>query len=733
MISRRDFMKLGAATGASLLLTKFGLPQFVVNAFAQSKGLAKFIQPLRGVYPLDPNGIPVALPDGARSWAGGTIVAQHYTIDVNQYTDKLHPKLGSTTLRGYHSRKNLGGSVDQRHLGGIIIAQKGTPVQITFQNNLDKNTHPLMIDKTIMGADLGDNRVSTHLHGGGVPWISDGGPFAWFDKEGKYGTSAQSGKMNIYKAINPRLQPGQAEFYYPNNQSARFMWYHDHAVGITRLNAYAGIASAYIIRDAFEAGLVALGLPDFIEKGGLEIPLVFQDKIFVDANIATTDPTWTGKKLPGSLWYPHQYDRWDAAPAGTTPFTPPATNSVIPEMFGDTMLVNGVVHPKAGLLARRYRLRILNACQARFLNLQLYEDDGTGKPNLNSRGPDFLVIGTEGGFLSNPVQVSSNQPLNLLDPTTVDIANPGGSLLTAPGERWDVIVDFKGFGGKKFILYNDAPAPFPGGDPRYDFNSPDPLGLNTRVIMRFDIAKVTAATGTDVPMLIDPSLSLATSPLSGIDPFLAPLAATFDNGALVLPAGIPIRNLTLNEAFDNYGRLVQMLGTDQPAPLPMGYYVDPEAPDNGTNYARAYDDAATEVVKAGSTEVWQIANLTMDTHPMHFHLATVQVLGRRSFTDPNGNYLYSHPTAEAPGAPLYTADARGPDAIELGWKETVHMNPGEVTTIIMKFDLPVVPFSVPTSPRKDMNGTVIGGNEYVWHCHILDHEEHDMMRPLIVV
>jgi spore coat protein A len=158
----------------------------------------------------------------------------------------------------------------------------------------------------------------------------------------------------------------------------------------------------------------------------------------------------------------------------------------------------------------------------------------------------------------------------------------------------------------------------------------------------------------------------------------------------------------------------------------MGYYIDPANPDNGTNYARAYDDTATEVVAAGSTEIWQIANLTMDTHPMHFHLANVQVLGRRSITDANGNILY------ASGVPTYTADAKGPEAFELGWKDTVHMNPGEVTTVIMKFDLPVVPFTVPASPRKDMNGNLIGGSEYVWHCHILDHEEHDMMRPLIV-
>lgn len=124
---------------------------------------------------------------------------------------------------------------------------------------------------------------------------------------------------------------------------------------------------------------------------------------------------------------------------------------------------------------------------------------------------------------------------------------------------------------------------------------------------------------------------------------------------------------------------------------------------------------ATETPAAGSTEVWQIANLTGDTHPIHFHLVNVQVLARQPFEAETYN-----------GTPCYTGPARGPERTELGWKETVHMNPEEVTTVIMKFDLPHVPFSIPSSPTT-------GGNEYVWHCHILEHEEHDMMRPLVVM
>ena len=714
-MNRRQFLIMGATAAAILLVpSQWPLGPSEVNAFYQTPTASRFKQPLRGVFPLDPNGIPVAIPDGTRTWPGSPVPSNHYSISIKEYTDKIHPTLPATRLWGFHSAKNLGGKVPQRHLGGIIVAKKGVPIQITFQNELPAR-HILPVDDTIMGANLGHNRTSVHLHGGEVPWLSDGAPFAWFDPKGRYGSSVANNKTNLFKKINPKLAPGQAEYYYPNNQSARMLWYHDHAVGITRLNAYAGIASAYIIRDDFESSLVSLGLPDFIEAGGNEIPLAIQEKIFVGKDIAKKDPTWSkvtpqSSSNPGSLWYAHDYEaaRWDSVPGSVQP-----NPSAIPEFFGDTMLVNGVVHPFAKIEPRRYRLRILNATQARFLNLQLYQDDGTGNPILSSGGPDFLVIGTEGGFLANPAIVPSNVPLNVtsdgMGGVSVDLTNPGGSLLTAPGERWDVVVDFAGFGGKSFILYNDAPAPFPGGALINDQNTP--AGLTTRAIMRFDVAAATTG-AVDPAMNITPSTSLALASNSGVTPFLA----TF--GDVSLPAGVPVRQLTLNEIFDEKGRLIQMLGTNQTTPAPMGSTVDPANP-AAENYAREYMAEPTENVAAGSTEVWQIANLTMDTHPMHFHLVNVQVISRQSFTDSTGAYQYAN------GVPSYTGPAVPPPATELGWKETVKMTPGEVTTVIMKFDLPSTPFAVPASLRT-------GGNEYVWHCHILEHEEHDMMRPLIV-
>ncbi len=723
MITRRKFLKLAALVG----MAASGPIEWLVHAplayaFSQSPGLSRFTQPLRGVFPLDPNGIPVAVPDGTRSW-GGNIQASHYSIDIAQYQDTLHPDLGPTTLWGYRPRNTLGGPVPQRHLGGIVVAQRGSPVQLTVQNSLP-NQHILPVDSTIMGAlGQGDHRTSVHLHGGFVPWISDGGPFAWFDDAGNYGPSIfkKAHHQNLFKIVNPDLLPGQAEYYYPNNQSARMMWYHDHAVGITRLNAYAGIATAYVLRDAFEGSLRNKGLPDFIENGGREIPLVFQEKIFVDSNIGITDPTWSSFGVPvtpGSLWYPHEYDpsRWDIAPG----FTPPAV-SCIPEFFGDTLLVNGVVHPFVAVEPRRYRLRFLNATQASFLNLQLYEDDGTGNPDRNTKGPDFLVIGTEGGFLAYPVQVPSNQPLNFLDSPfdqNVDVNNPGGSLLTAPAERWDVIIDFKGCNGRNYILTNDAPAPFPSGDAVNDYPNSNNPGANTHTIMQFKVGNQFSGP-PDAPLKITTKTPLALDPNSGIDPFLVPLNVFVDRGNINLPPGIPVRSLTLNEVFDGYGRLIQMLGTDQPVPLPPGFTMDPGTPDYPNNYGRGYTDPTTESPQAGATEIWAIANLTGDVHPMHFHLVNAQVLARQSFTDANGNYLYHN------GVPTFTAPAQTPPPTEWGWKETAKMYPGQVTWVIMQFNLPSTPFQVPDSLRT-------GGKEYVWHCHILEHEEHDMMRPMIV-
>ena len=193
------------------------------------------------------------------------------------------------------------------------------------------------------------------------------------------------------------------------------------------------------------------------------------------------------------------------------------------------------------------------------------------------------------------------------------------------------------------------------------------------------------------------------------DPFLVKQQPGFPTKK---PERAHVRRLTLNETFDSFGRLIQYLGTDHPT-------------NSGASdllFGREYMADPTEVVHTGDTEVWEIINLTGDTHPIHFHLVNVQVLSRQPF-DVEG---YKG------GAPTYVGPKTAPDANELGWKETVRMNPGEVTRVLMKFDLPKVPFAVPSSPRLQRDYGGMQGAEYVWHCHILEHEEHDMMRPLVV-
>jgi spore coat protein A len=703
-------------------------------SYAQSPPLAKFVQPLRGVFPLDPGGIPVAVPDGTRSWAGGRVRARHYTIDLAQYTDRLHPDQPATTLWGYHATTNLGGAVPQRHLGGVIVAERGVPVQLTFRNRLP-DQHILPVDPTLMGAEGAHNRATVHLHGGTTPWFSDGGPFTWFRPKASaadpgpfYGEGVLSGSSNVYKVLDKNLAVGNGEYWWPMQHSARMLWYHDHAIGTTRLNAYAGLASAVLVRDLFERGLVLLGLPKFLEDGGRELPIVIQEKVFAPVD----DPSFPGSaKTAGSLWYPSVYDTsvFGAAP-GTDPGALPEP-SCVPEFFGDTMLVNGVVHPKVALEPRRYRLRILNATQARFLNLQLYVEQaarpGEGLPDFAQPGPDFLVIGTEGGFLARPVVVPSGQRLDLttvVDPDTgelvgreVDPAAPGGSLLTAPAERWDVVVDLSAYAGKSLVLYNDAPAPFPGGGPEWDGAiDGDGVVLNQR-LLRIDVAP--AVTGKPDPRLyVGPTTRLAASRLSGVDPAVVGSWATNTTAPLPVPSGVTVRDLTLNELFDDKGRLIQMLGANMFGPPPAGFSLPDDTMTPGLTAAMMYSDAATETPAAGTVEVWRIANLSMDVHPMHFHLVNVQLLSRQSF----GEYMVD---AAGMGMPMQLGPARGPDATELGWKDTVRMNPGEVTTVAMRFALPPVPFAVPPSPRT-------GGHEFVWHCHILEHEEHDMMRPLVV-
>jgi spore coat protein A, manganese oxidase len=691
--TRRSFLKTAAFTGSALCM-----PQFA-RAVANSSRLTKWIQPMRGLG--GPSGIPIMSGISDPAFAGTTL----NQITVGEFSDQLHPQLGQTKLWGYWDTMNP----VKRHLGGVIIANRGTANRLRITNTLP-GTHLLPVDTTIPGANGLHNRSSTHLHGGLVPWISDGGPFGWTAPNGTHGTSFLNGPGGVLDNIpGSPMVAGQADHYYPNDQSTRLQWYHDHAVGITRLNAYAGIASGYLLLDAlYDAQKTMPGTVPPL-AAGTTMPLVFQDKVFVSSTTPVTDPTWATTARPdvqsiGSLWYEHLYDPKQFRQFKGKGALPPPNPSAIPEFFGDTMLCNGTVYPLLTVEAKRYRFFILNACNARFLNINTFRANPLNVDGIdlnqktlfptNAAGPNIIQIGTEGGYLAREVAHVSPKPFN---PATLT-----GNLLLAPAERADVIMDFTGLGGQEFILYNDAPGPFPGGPATTDYylgNPKNPVqpspgtGPDTRQILRIRV--VAAATPDPQPTgpILNPLL-LDPAPIAPITTTIAPIPP------LVAPVGTPVRSLTLNEAFDAYGRLIQTLGTTTPVAV-------------GKGFGLAYEDPATELVTAGSTEVWRIFNNTADTHPIHFHLVNVQVLSRQPFKLANNVFTP-------------TGVAAGPQPNELGWKETVQMHPGQVTSVVMKFDLPPVPFGVPTSPRT-------GGNEYVWHCHILEHEEHDMMRPLVVI
>ena len=401
--------------------------------------------------------------------------------------------------------------------------------------------------------------------------------------------------------------------------------------------------------------------------------------------------------------------------------------SAVAEAFLDTILINGGIYPNVSVPPKRVRFRMLNGSQARFYHLNLYPEDRShpGEAKVGTPGPKMYQVGTEGGFLP-AVAIHANTtpiPLDPSDPTG-NTAIPDGpfNLLLAPAERADVVIDFNGVPpGSTFILYSDAPGPFPGGDPRNDYFTGDPdqrsfggapstalgHGPNTRTLMKIT---VTGGAGDSVPKhtwLAQLNTQLRTNFLTGNQPGLLYNKRGDPSVPGPLPYTGPVhRQLSLNEDFDEYGRLIQTMGT-----FTQNGFNNQNLPTWGLPYL----SAPTENPAAGSIEVWQIMNLTMDTHPIHFHLVNVQLIQRQPFTgDPNG-WSYSGPPMP-------------PDPNEIGWKETVRMNPGEITTVIMQFNLP----SLPTQAMRKALSPRTGGHEYVWHCHILEHEEHDMMRPLVV-
>jgi FtsP/CotA-like multicopper oxidase with cupredoxin domain/fibronectin type 3 domain-containing protein len=422
-------------------------PDFFGTAnWAFSPELQKFVDtlPLLDAPNTLGNEIPIAVPDTI-TYPG----SDYYELAVVQFEQQLHSGLPATTLRGYVQTNNgtdaFGNNTiapaPAMYLGPQIIAKRDRPVRIKFTNLLPLNEAGdlfIPVDRTIMGSGLGplgadapttnknysDNRAVIHLHGGHTPWISDGTPHQWITPLGE-NTSYPKGVSMQNVPDMPDPGAGSQTYYFCNDQSSRLLFYHDHSWGTTRLNVYVGEAGGYIIRDDTENDLIARNV---IPSGAFEMPLIIQDKTFVNAPvIRDTDPNWnwgtgalnlvTGIRAPktGDLWYPHVYmtaqNPYD--PSGVNPFGrwhygpwffPPTTDTIQPvdnlyydpvnpllqppqipgvpwvsapgESFFDTALVNGTVYPTLTVQPTAYRFRILNASNDRFWNLQLYQATG---------------------------------------------------------------------------------------------------------------------------------------------------------------------------------------------------------------------------------------------------------------------------------------------------------------------------------------------------------------------
>ncbi len=306
---------------------------------------------------------------------------------MEQVKQKLHRDLPPTTIWGYNGM----------YPGPTFEVRRNHPIFVKWENKLPFE-HLLPVDRTIHGAEPDKPSVRTvvHLHEGRVRPESDGYPEAWFTRD--------------FEKVGPKFTNKVS--HYPNCQRPATLWYHDHAIGITRLNVYAGLAGFYILRDDEEE---KLNLP----SGKFEIPLVIQDRSFYPS---------------GELFYPTQPGHQPPpAPQPPPPADPKLPNpSVVPEFFGNTILVNGKVWPYLEVEPRKYRFRILNGSNSRFYRISL------------SSGQDFVQIGTDGGLLDKPITVSQ--------------------IILAPAERVDVIIDFANHKGKKILLMNDAKTPFPNGE-----------------------------------------------------------------------------------------------------------------------------------------------------------------------------------------------------------------------------------------------------------------------------
>jgi FtsP/CotA-like multicopper oxidase with cupredoxin domain len=597
--------------------------------------------------------VPPAMPRSSKLLSSGPgKKASYYEIAVRQFRQQILPaSLPATTVWSY-------GAADAPasfHYPAFTIEAKwNAPVRVKWINDLKDAAgnflpHLLPVDQTlhwanppggIAGRDerpdfattpgpyTGPVPIVTHLHGGHTREDSDGFAEAWYLPAAGNIPSGYASVGSMYDEFREKFAaragqdwaPGTAVFQYENDQPAATLWYHDHTLGMTRANVYAGPAGFYVLRGGpndLPSGVLPGPAPALGDPSGTryyEIPLAIQDRSF---------------NADGSLFYPGSREFFDGF---SGPYIPDSDISPIwnPEVFGNTMVVNGRTWPQLQVEPRRYRFRLLNGCNGRFLMLAMTTGDPATRPGVAAL--PFWQIGADGGFLPAPV--------------------PSPRLLMAPAERADVIVDFTGLPvGTQVHLINEGPdEPFGGGVPGVDFPFADPG--TTGQVMRFVVA-----------------------PLAGRDTSVPPAQLALPAPPAVGPA-TNVRQVSLNEAdsdtLEGVGPRAALLGTLTP---------------DGEGESLEWSDSVTENPALNSVEVWEMHNFTEDAHPIHIHEVQFSVVDRQ---------------------PIDGGPARPPEPGEAGRKDTVIAYPGEITRVRALFDLPGL---------------------YVWHCHIVEHEDNEMMRP----
>ena len=647
-----------------------------------------------------------------------------YAISVRQFKQQMLPQgLPKTTVWGYGSTFHPGTFNTPAF---TIEAKVDKPVFVNWANELVDSKgkflpHLLPVDATLHwanppGGNMGKDRrppadptdpywtdpyidanrrytgpvpIITHLHGAHVRPDSDGYPEAWYLPNAKNIPAMYAQKGTHYDTVLPTLR-GSAIFKYSNDQRATTLWFHDHSLGMTRLNVYAGPTGFYLLRGGADDVVTKVGgglaklpgpAPKLNDPKGAryyEIPLAIQDKSFnADGSLFfPADRAFFEGLLPSDFVAPFFFP--DAACTGPSDVAPIWN----PEFFGNAMVVNGKTWPFQNVEPRRYRFRLLNASDSRFLNLSLqaYNKRGVALGEI-----PFYVIGTDGGFLPEVVQVQTGTYTILPGGAPTSFASPDQALLIALAERMDVIVDFSALppGTAKVRMLNTGPdEPF-GGFPAPASN-PDTTGQ----VMEFRL----------VPLA---SPDNSTPPQNLILPAPAVMPPVNNTRKLSLNEEESATVKVLTNPDGSWATPVQ-LACDNPDAVPFG----PTAAKLGTVDAGGFPmpmpwmDPISENPAMGDTEVWEIYNFTADAHPIHVHMVQFEVINREQLaTDTDGMSLQP--------AQL-TGSVTDPEPWESGRKDTVIVYPGQLTRIRATFDIEGL---------------------FVWHCHILSHEDNEMMRP----